>query len=486
MRKQWQSGFGGDYRGRRKNYMCVGNPRGDMAQDVTDINSPAGTSGERDPIQEHLERMGEALENKEVLLEILHDENIFQYELERIFAKSWVFIGHESEIPEPGDYRQRYIGTDPFIFVRDENGDMQVLFDSCRHRGTKVCRAEKGNTTHFRCPYHGWTYRNTGELIGVPQGGAGFPDLDKEEKGLHAAPNVDDYHGLVFASLDPEAPPLEEYLGPAAWYLDLYFEFIDMEVIGDPHRWEIDADWKTPSENFAGDNYHVPMGHKSAIDVGIGSDTATGEKESELYAITDVGGHSFSIYQIPGEDFFWGHPEHVVDTFHPERISDEQYKVAQQSGVSLGNIFPNLSFIHLGGTNDPDKPSVGTFCLRQWQPLESGKMQAWNWIMAPKDAPEEYKERVYEVGMGTFSPSGNFEADDIGIWGGIADAAGSVFANQVDATTVFSMGDSEKSAAQIEDEWIGPGTAYSNGGVTDVNQLEFYQEWYETMRKDNE
>jgi len=427
--------------------------------------------------------MGHALDNNEVLLKILHDEDVFEHELERIFAKTWVYVGHVSEIPENGDYRRRYIGKDPFIFVRDENSEIQVLWDSCRHRGATVCRAEKGNTSHFRCAYHGWTYRNTGELIGVPQKADGFPDIDPSDKGLFKAPEVDTYNGLVFASLGSDVPPLEEYLGPATWYLDLYFEFIDLEVIGDPHRWEVNTDWKTPAENMAGDNYHIPMGHRSAIDVGIGSETAKGNEESHLYAITGHDGHNFSIYQIPDKDFFWGHPPEVVETFHPERLTDEQYEIARQSGVSLGNIFPNLSFIHLGGTNDPEKSSVGMLSLRQWQPVEPGRMEAWSWILAPKDAPEDYKKRVAEVGTGTFSPSGNFEVDDIGIWDGIPDSAESVFAGKVNATTVFSMGASEDASPELAEEWPGPGTAYREGGKTDVNQLDFYKQWYETMTK---
>jgi phenylpropionate dioxygenase-like ring-hydroxylating dioxygenase large terminal subunit len=98
---------------------------------------------------------------------VFNDEDIYEAELWRIFAQEWIFIGHVSEIPEPGDYARRYIGTDPYIFVRDKDGEIQVLFDSCRHRGTKICRAETGNTSHFRCPYHGWTYKNDGTLQGI-------------------------------------------------------------------------------------------------------------------------------------------------------------------------------------------------------------------------------------------------------------------------------------------------------------------------------
>jgi len=377
-----------------------------------------------------------------------------------------MYVGHESEIPEPGDYRKRTIGEDPFIFVRDENGSIRVLFNSCRHRGANICRAEKGNTMHFRCPYHGWTYRNTGDLVGVPQKGDGFDHLEPEERGLHEATHVDSYHGLVFACIAPNPPPLAEFLGGGKWYLDMYFDLIDMEVIGDPHRWVVDVDWKTPTENFYGDNYHVPRGHKSAIDVGIGSETTTGEKESELYGIADLDGHALSMYQIDTDgDMFWGHPPEVIETFNHDALDDEQYEIARKSGVTLGTIFPNLSFILLGGHDDPEADPVGTFCLRQWQPRGPGKMEAFNWILAPKGAPEAYKERVYEVGMATFSLAGNFEVDDIGIWDGIDNAAGSVFAERAEATTLFTMGSGENAAASVDESWAGPGTAYAKGGA---------------------
>ncbi|WP_135536033.1 aromatic ring-hydroxylating oxygenase subunit alpha [Halostella pelagica] len=433
-------------------------------------------------VQRILDDMGDSLDVGEVPMEILNNDAVYEEELDRIFGQTWVYIGHESEVPEPGDYRQRTIGEDPFIFVRDEDGEFRVLFNSCRHRGANVCRAEKGNTSHFRCPYHGWTYDNSGDLVGVPQKSAGFDHLDADDHGLHQAPHVDDYKGLVFACIAPEAPPLEEHLGGATWFLDMYFDLIDMEVIGDPHRWEVENDWKTPTENFYGDNYHIPMGHKSAIEAGVGSDTATGEKESELYGIADCDGHAFSFYQIESDEpSYWGHPPEVVETFNHDALTEEQHEVARKSGVTLGTMFPNLSFIFLGGRDDPEKESVGTFLLRKWEPRGAGKMEVVNWIFAPKHASDEYKERAYEVGMSSFSPAGNFEVDDVGIWYGIDDAAGSVFARKNDVHTKFTMGSGDNAAATVVDDWVGPGTAYREGGMTDENQLDFYRTWYETM-----
>src|SRR5713226_6232926 len=99
---------------------------------------------------------------------VFNDADIHELEKERIFSRTWMFLAHESEIAKPGDYVQRYIADDSFIVARDETMAIRVLFNACRHRGTLLCRAEMGNAPYFRCSYHGWTYKNTGELLSVP------------------------------------------------------------------------------------------------------------------------------------------------------------------------------------------------------------------------------------------------------------------------------------------------------------------------------
>jgi len=106
--------------------------------------------------QEVLDEMGSALDEGLVPARIFNDAELHRLELERVFSRAWCYIGHESEVPSAGDYCLRYIGQDPFIFIRDEGGRIRVLFDGCRHRGAVVCRADKGNASHFRCSYHGW------------------------------------------------------------------------------------------------------------------------------------------------------------------------------------------------------------------------------------------------------------------------------------------------------------------------------------------
>src|ERR1700742_3389908 len=146
---------------------------------------------------------------------IFSDQAIYELELERIFARTWNFMCHESQIPKTGDFFLSFIGEESVICTKDKTGTYQVFINSCRHRGNAVCRAESGNARSFLCTYHGWTYGLDGKLIGVP----GYKDLyhedlDRESWGLISAGKVAAYKGFIFATMDPEPPDLEEYLGP--------------------------------------------------------------------------------------------------------------------------------------------------------------------------------------------------------------------------------------------------------------------------------
>src|SRR6478609_6244720 len=143
---------------------------------------------------------------------IFSDQEIYDLEMERIFARAWNFMAHDSQIPNPGDFFMTFIGEDRVIVVRDNDGNAQVLINSCRHRGNAVCRAEEGHATSFMCTYHGWTYDLKGNLVGVP----GFKEvyheeLDRQNWGLITAGKVDSYKGFIFATMDGEAPELDEF-----------------------------------------------------------------------------------------------------------------------------------------------------------------------------------------------------------------------------------------------------------------------------------
>ncbi|MDQ1668313.1 MAG: hypothetical protein QOE40_374, partial [Actinomycetota bacterium] len=152
---------------------------------------------------------------------VYRDGHVFQHELDRIFSTSWVYVGHESEVAEPGDYKTTTLGVQPVVMVRGaDDGQIRVLYNRCRHRGALVCQLDRGNSHFLRCQYHAWTYDSTGALVGVPLPKRYVKGLDRTELSLTSVARTGSYRGFVFASAAPEGPSLEEHLGNACPYLD--------------------------------------------------------------------------------------------------------------------------------------------------------------------------------------------------------------------------------------------------------------------------
>jgi phenylpropionate dioxygenase-like ring-hydroxylating dioxygenase large terminal subunit len=200
--------------------------------------------------------------------EIYRDPAVFEAEMRAIYGHTWVYLGHESEIAEPGDYKTTTIGLQPVIVSRGDDGEIRVLLNRCRHRGTTVCQEPRGNARFFRCAYHGWTYANDGRLTGQPFPG-GYPsDFPRDRFGLLAAPRVELYRGFIWACLSPDVAPLEEHLGPVTTFLD---EFCDISpekrirLEGGRHRMTYEGNWKMMMENGC-DGYHPSLVHQSFQD----------------------------------------------------------------------------------------------------------------------------------------------------------------------------------------------------------------------------
>ncbi|MGH8999571.1 MAG: aromatic ring-hydroxylating oxygenase subunit alpha, partial [Acidimicrobiia bacterium] len=143
------------------------------------------------------------------------DPAVYAAELERIWYRTWVYVGHESEVPAADDFVVKSIGPQPVIMSRDRDGRVHLLLNRCPHRGNQVCLTERGNARSFRCSYHGWTFANSGALLGYPfSPGYGGDDL-RAELGLARVPRLDSYRGFVFGSFAGDGPSLAEHLGAA-------------------------------------------------------------------------------------------------------------------------------------------------------------------------------------------------------------------------------------------------------------------------------
>jgi phenylpropionate dioxygenase-like ring-hydroxylating dioxygenase large terminal subunit/NAD(P)-dependent dehydrogenase (short-subunit alcohol dehydrogenase family) len=193
------------------------------------------------------------------------DNAVFDAEMERIFKHTWVYVAHTSELPEPGDYRTSYIGNQPVIVSRSDDGAIHVLVNRCVHRGSVVCREARGHAVRFVCPYHGWAYEISGKLTGITDrsvAGGYAQDFDAPE-GLYRVPRVEVYRGFIFASFDPDVPPLLEHLGKAKDLIDLK---LDMSPVGEirlrsiPYVVRYQGNWKFQAENIV-DQYHFMFVH---------------------------------------------------------------------------------------------------------------------------------------------------------------------------------------------------------------------------------
>jgi phenylpropionate dioxygenase-like ring-hydroxylating dioxygenase large terminal subunit len=197
------------------------------------------------------------------------DPEVFDLEMQKIFGTTWVYVGHESLVPKPGDYITTRIGKHPVVLSRHCDGKIYVIHNSCGHRGAIVCNESKGNAQLFRCCYHGWTFKTNGDLdaVAMPRGYGKNFDLTNPALGMGRLPRVGIYRGFVFASLSSQGPTLDEHLGQAKDSIDeLVDRAPDGEIIlgGGVHKYLFRGNWKLQLENTV-DMYHVPFSHESTV-----------------------------------------------------------------------------------------------------------------------------------------------------------------------------------------------------------------------------
>lgn len=397
---------------------------------------------------------------------LFSDPDIYRLEMERIFARCWLFVAHESEVPAPGDYVTRAMGEDPVIVARGEDGAIRVMLNVCRHRGMRICRADLGNSSHFRCPYHGFTYKNTGELIGVPfekelYSGA----LVKDRMGLLQA-RVETHAGLIFATFGERAGTLADYLGPMAWYLDLLAGRAEMEVVGPPHRHELRANWKLPAENFASDAYHTMHTHASIAEIGL-TPSATWAKDG--YHVAAGNGHGVMI-GAPTRRFIFS--EALRPVFR-RRLAPEQYALLERMAHMPGTVFPNLSFL-VSAVTLKDR-FVSHTELLQWQPKGPDRIDVHTWLLMEKDAPPEERERSRQAFIVTFGPSGMLAQDDSENFTGITQNSRGPVARRLALNYEMGLGAGAPVAG------VGPGQVLE-GKYNEANARGFYRRWLELMR----
>jgi phenylpropionate dioxygenase-like ring-hydroxylating dioxygenase large terminal subunit len=330
---------------------------------------------------------------------------VFADELERIWYRSWVYVGHVSEIARPGDYVRKTIGPQDVIMSRSTDGEVHLLLNRCAHRGNLVCEAAAGNSSSFRCPYHGWTYRNSGELLGYPfpQGYGGRRTLDL---GLGRVPRIGVHQGFVFGSFAEDGPTLAEHLGEAAGEIDRLVRLSpegEVELTAGFLQHKARANWKLLAENET-DGYHPQFVHASIFSVaqsGIGA--LYGEKST---AVTRALGNGHSENDLRpefrrlGVPLGWfGTTEEKVPHYAAamrERYGREADDILVE-GAPHVMIFPNL-FI----------AEIQLFTI---QPLAADLTVQHVTAVQFRGAPE-MNRRMLQQSIGSVGPAGMLLADD--------------------------------------------------------------------------
>ena len=415
--------------------------------------------------------------------DIFSSQAVYEDELERVFARAWLFVGHESQIPKPGDFVLGRMGEESVIVNRDRDGRLHVFLNNCRHRGMRVCRYDHGNTRKFYCPYHAWVYSDQGELIAVPKLESGYHnELDRGEWGLIEA-RVGSYHGYIFACWDEATPDFETYLGDHRFYFDDYCElpdgtFGDWEALGGIFKWRMPNNWKFGAENFAGDYYHNPS-HASVDQVVLSPagvkgrhtyDTVT--RKREVYklniCITPEGHTARGELFKDDYDYMPAYQEMpVVEDWFRECYAKRQERLGEKSRWfgHGGTIFPNVSY------------SNGVQSMGTWHPAGPHETETWRIFLVPKAAPDEVKNVLRHYVIRYQGPSGLTEQDDMENWGYAHEGARGTIARRHPFHYAMGLGHERKGWPV---DWLG-GDVYATEDVSEQNQRAFYARWAAMM-----
>ncbi len=409
------------------------------------------------------------------------DPDIFELEMEQIWGQAWIFIGHESQVPQTGDYFTTNINHKvPVVMVRDKTGEVHVLHNRCGHKGAKMVENRAGNSRGaFRCAYHGWSFQHDGKLLKIPNAdgydGTGF-DLNDPCNNMQALAQAESYRGFVFATLSPAAPDLKTWLGGAIDCLDNLCDRApagEVEVAGGVLRYEHQCNWKFILENL-NDTMHPMVVHQSVVQaaeeyISTLSESET-KKRSEAEIILPFGA-SYENFENTGiTGFPFGHHYDggktsihanysVLPSYHEAMVNaygEERSREIYSFNTHNTLYYPSLTI----------KTAVQN--IRVVRPIAVDRFVVETWSFRLKGAPEEMLQRTLLYSRLINSSASMVGPDDLEVYRRVQEGLAS------DATEWVEFHRQYGRDKSLEDRVV-------SGGTSDLDMRTQYKAWKEYM-----
>jgi p-cumate 2,3-dioxygenase alpha subunit len=340
-------------------------------------------------------------------------------ESKNIFDRCWLYLGHESEVEKPGDFRRRTVAGRPLFWVRGSDGKVRAFHNTCTHWGANVCRVDQGNADVFQCFYHAWTFDNKGELISVPDEAGYAQGFNRAELGLVSPPRLEHYRGLYFVSFDPHVGDLENYLGGAREYLDLILDQSETgwRVIPGTQKYGVRANWKMFSLNSL-DSYHVKPLHATFFK--YTQSLGPGDPPPTTPDFPGAEGRSLALGNGHGVDIFAaGERARPIANWHPilggetkNEIRDIRARLVARYGEARAFLMCNTNRLMLIYPNFALHDIAG-ISLRYFEPTGPDSMEVTVQTLAPRNESAELLSRRLENFVSFLGPGGFAHPDDI-------------------------------------------------------------------------
>ena len=411
--------------------------------------------------------------------DVYTSQEIFELEMERLWSRTWIYVGHASQVPNAGDFITVDIAAKPVIMVRHTDGTIRVLMNRCAHKGTKVVSDFSGNTGKvFRCPYHAWTYRTDGSLINIPLKD-GYQGTRLEPEGLPVVKNVETYRGFVFARLAPEGIGFREYFGGSLSSIDFLADRSpegELELVGGCLRYLHNCNWKMFVENL-NDTMHPMIAHAGSA--GIAKKLWEG-KPADLpkpmaieQFVPFVSDYNF-FDQMGVRVYPHGHSFSGVNfSIHSAYSTIPEYEAAMKRAYGEERAQKILGTVRHNTVYYPSLTIKGAIqSIRVARPLAADKTVLESYTFRLKGAPEALLQRTITYNRLINSPMSVVGHDDLHCYRAIQEGLAAQGNDWVNLHRNFQMDEDERLARRDE---------VTANGTSDISMRNQFRAWREFM-----